>query len=1211
MKKKIYIIFALLFLFCIPLHVFAVERNFPAGSLIIPMDSNYQKDDDGGILEAYGLAFYLLDHKTDSDGDGDIDDDDENDITVYWIINDQKVELNGIDFQIQDSSLSAPEVVSALYNHVGGADTTSILTYKTGDDFQTVTYTGAPFIVDGADAVAAKEVIALLNWDAVEVHEAQVPFAAPVYREMKGTPPRIALMNDKEADTGNAAILESYLRLAGICTDIYDVVTPNQIRDNVLVTGDYDFLWAPHWTGYDSYDVDNDGNGINDVEDIVIKIKEFLENGKGLLAECASIEVFEHSQNGRFLSTKGFGHNEGTNDSDYIIYNDITMPNSQIGDFEYVPEGGHLHNWRPFEFGDDYNFDTPPDELPAGDPDVVTEGNPSTYVETVTRFTIDRIEVDGEDVEWDYYVGGYAYGDTSNGYAVYLGGHKYADCKDSTKEATTEPGVHPVLFEFEKNIDDEEFTLHVDYDSGSNTTIEFNASNLTTKIDGDPLQIDLTGASINKKKLENAVFRNIGASTITINSITTSWTGGDAAQKLKKIQDMSTDVKHLDDKTDGKKDSGDPVNINGSDFTISSAAGSGSVSNCSVNSDCSWKNIAGVRYVLNTLFNIKFQISSREYVRSAPIVLHPYVYQGSFEYPSYYGHFRKYNVEAEAVPVGDEFIDTAEWDTADKINDALTGNFDPGARQVFTSQLVDEATNEWGKIDFDVDEIDLLRTPLDITPTAPVDGGDDADEIRIINKLRGIDEDGEFTKKFGGIMHSAPVIVTQNSRTGSTRDELAYVGDVYGMLHAINIDSGDEEWAFIPNNLLGLLQNDRTDPNAGEKFAAVDGSPTAMDVYYSYDDDNNPITPEVEGWRTILICSEGMGGNSIFALDITDPDPDEFSVLWEITDPAVPDGFDPLPGGGMGHSFRVSIGKVKWPVYEVDGVTIDHYTLKWVVFTATGFLDYSSGGGINTFAFDLKTGEMLWYFSAEYEDSVNDIPGAITIFDTTGDTFVDRVFVGDMNGRLWELDAETGVNPHGTEEIDGVVKQIPLWNAGIGNPISVSPAVVSYNHHVILVFGTGGTDWAANDQNYSVFAINASNLNPASNYADGAGTLLWGNVLAVGEKVWSSPTIAAGTIFVTTATGTMESSDPRADIAGTGKLYAIKLAPDDDGFALDAWVDAGDIDGIEVGKARGSIFVDRGHLYLTTTDNEIKQIGDGDFTDPNVNLVILRSWRQD
>jgi len=373
-----------------------------------------------------------------------------------------------------------------------------------------------------------------------------------------------------------------------------------------------------------------------------------------------------------------------------------------------------------------------------------------------------------------------------------------------------------------------------------------------------------------------------------------------------------------------------------------------------------------------------------------------------------------------------------------------------------------------------------------------------------------------------------------------------------------------------------------------------------MDIYYDHDE--NPETEKE--WRTILVCSEGMGGNSLFALDITDPD--SFSVLWEITDPPnpKPTNYDEVPGG-MGHSFRVSIGNVKFPIYE--GGEITGYELKWMVFTATGFLDYTPFGGINVFAFDLETGERLWYFSQQYTDSINDIPGAVTLFDTTNDGYIDRVFVGDMDGRLWEINAVDGVNPHGA---DADEKQIPLWNAGIGNPISVSPAITRDNDNSIvlaslLTFGTGGTDWAANDENYYIYTVNASNLkeDANNNYTNGAGTLVWEQMLDVGEKVWSSPTVISGVVLVATAKGNMENNDLSDGVGSTGSLMAIELEADDGGSPAIIWTIS------DIGNARGSLYVDRQHIYITTTDNTIKQIGDDDFSSGNVNMTVLKAWK--
>ena len=1214
MKKKIFIIIALLILSCLPLSALAVERNFPAGSLIIPMDSFYQPDADGGILEAYGLVFYLLDH-TDEEG--------ENDITVYWMINQEKTTMDGTDFVIEDLTLTEGGAVAKLYDH---ADNTSDLTFNAGDNYQKISYIGGPFIVDGVDAETAKTIINQAGWAAVEVHVAQVPFKAMIFREMRGTPPTIALMNNSEDKTGkgNAAILESYLRLASICTDVYDIVTPNEIRDGILAFGGYDFLWAPHWTGYDSYSDDNDGNGTPDVEDIVIKTKEFLENGKGLFAECASIEVFEHSQNGRFLSTKGFGHNMGTNDPDTIIYNDPITPNSQIGDFTYVPEGGHLHNWRPYHDGDDYNFDELPD---------VTGGD-SEYVDTVTRFVIDN-------TGWDYYVGSYAYGNTRNGYVVYLGGHKYAECKGGV-EVDPDPSVHTLDFECTKDISTEDFTLLVKYHPDFNqmrvaaaagaTTMEVDtttgivaghkigielangsihwttvagitdsdtleivdslpsATNVDddvyvpatftkddlTDIAGYPLEIDLTTASVNKKKLLAVTFRNKGESTITVDSITVSWVGTNPDERLKKITDVDTDVKLYDNKTGVVSG----VELIPDDFTTFSidVAGGGESASCTNNDDCSWHNIAGVRYVLNTLFNIKFQIQSHEYVRAAPVVNHPYLYQGSFEYPSYFGHFRRYDVTKSVEEK------SAEWDTGGigKIADASTGN--ANGRKVYTAK--DNGDGTWSKIDFEAGSIEDLRAPLDVTP----DNGVDQDELDVIKRLRGYEwdpEEGadgawvERENKLGAIMHSAPVIVDQNSRTGDSRTEIAYVGDLYGMLHAIDIATGEEKWAFIPPNLLGKLQNDRANPNAVQDFAAVDASPTAKDVYY--DHDNNPDTDKV--WHTILVCPEGFWGNHIFALSVTDPD--NWSLLWELTDT------------DMGHAYRAAINKVKWPVYEDEEIT--GYELKWIFFVATGYTSIvEEHGGINVFAYDLISGAKLWHFSQEYADSVNDIPGAVTLFDIDDDTFVDRVYVGDMNGRMWELNALDGTNPNG---VDGDGNQVPLWNCGVGNPISVSPAITLIYDNLVVIFGTGGADWAANDQAYAIYAVSATDKQETPTYAGGAGTLLWQADLAVGEKAWSSPTIAAGQVYLATAFGTMESSNPGYDLPvggqPTGNLYSLNLEDGSESWSID-----------NIGKIRGQPYVDRQHINLTTIDNQIIQIGNENFSegsDSAIN-VVLRAW---
>jgi len=1330
MKTKIFIVFILVAFACLPLKALAYERNFPAGSIIIPMDASYQPETHGGLLEAYGLVYYLLDYQdpnsecmiaaavtpaTDEDviacqadcADSDtaceqacIDEEQEKcrDVTVSWVINGDKTTVDGIDLVIEDTTLprvaDGIDAVVKLYNH---DDTTSELTFNAAeipaDTVKKITYRGSLWIIDVdelADGVEA-QVYALINsasWDAVNVHVAQVPFAAPVFRDMLGTPPKIALMNSGEDKTkGNASILESYLRLAGICSDSYEIVTPNEIAglssdltgtpiDPVLGPDGpgYDFLWAPHWDGEKNYD--GTGNYAHR-DNVVGQIREFLQTGTGMLAECASIETFEHNSNGHFLTTKGLGHNGvDVKDETHVVYTNVEVAYSQIGDFSggFDPEGGHLHNWRPYHDGDPYNFDP---DFPN-----VDQGK-SVYNHTVKRFTTDTNGTDTVDDDWDYFVGGYTDGNTDFGYVVYLGGHSYAKCDTKVADELVvdpEPNAHPMFLEFTKEVYDADFTLQVDYKityGGSTVNfltaaVPFASDDLTAKVGGwdgegalqPPLQIDFTTATVDKggKKFYDVTLKNtFPVIPLDIQKITLAWVGGAGDLKIKKLIDEKTDVKHYDEK--GGSASAFNLILNPGDFVIDEippvvAAGDAAPVGCTNNSGCEFKNLAGVRYVLNTLFNIKYEMDSPEYVRSAPIVAGDWLYQGTFKHPSltYEGHFRRYKVWCDPR--------VEDWDTGSadiieiNIPDAGGGNPDPSpdsfyidARTVYTAKNINEV---WSKIPFDAAHVDELITGLDVYP----DNSDTADEIKVIGRLRGLDwiyenQTGQYvqrtSKRLGGIMHSAPVIVRNNVRDSRfdyidpdpdwERPEVAYVGDLYGMLHAIDTGGpgtagdpdipndkttcgpesggGKELWAYIPSNLLGKLKNDRTDPNADPDFAAVDGSPTAKDIYWDHDGDGD------SEWRTILVGTQGFGGNSIFALDVTDPV--NFDVLWEATD-------DQAPGGGMGYSFRAALDKIKVPVYQDNDPDSNpipiKYEVKWMVYVATSFVDIAlNHGGINVFAFDLETGSEQWTFSSTYADSVNDIPGAVTTHDIDNDTLADRLYVGDMNGRMWEIaltddpseEWEAGESVHiydgPTEPAEGLTQgmAIPLFTAGIGNPISVSPAIINRNDHVLLVFGTGGADWAANDKFYYVYAVDATEADRLEQSEKNANYKSYDMAIKpekpfipwklklepAGEKIWSSPTISAGEIWIVTTFGSLESADPKSDRSPLdySKLRVVNL----DGelkFTSDKF-----------GKVRGSIYISRKHAYMTTFEGEIIQLGDEDFSSGTGNRVVLKSWQ--
>jgi type IV pilus assembly protein PilY1 len=92
---------------------------------------------------------------------------------------------------------------------------------------------------------------------------------------------------------------------------------------------------------------------------------------------------------------------------------------------------------------------------------------------------------------------------------------------------------------------------------------------------------------------------------------------------------------------------------------------------------------------------------------------------------------------------------------------------------------------------------------------------------------------------------------------------------------------GRELWAYIPSNLLSkvkeLAKQSYGTPDGCPHRFMVDLSPQAWDVFI----DPDGIGPQPRQWRTVLVGGERGGGDTYFALDVTDPD--NPIVLWEFS----------------------------------------------------------------------------------------------------------------------------------------------------------------------------------------------------------------------------------------------------------------------------------------------------------------------------------------
>jgi hypothetical protein len=429
------------------------------------------------------------------------------------------------------------------------------------------------------------------------------------------------------------------------------------------------------------------------------------------------------------------------------------------------------------------------------------------------------------------------------------------------------------------------------------------------------------------------------------------------------------------------------------------------------------------------------------------------------------------------------------------------------------------------------------------------------DNAGLIDFVRGV---GRYWK-MGDINHSTPVVIGPPSEdpaymgtgyaefitTHAARPKVIYVGANDGMLHCFSAATGEELWGFIPYNLLRKLKNMyAVDAANGSRYYAhevyCDGTPSVADV-------------QINGaWRTVLVTGQGpgvgstLGGglNYYWALDITDPtDP---LPLWEVSHTYVSGN---RTYRTMGETWSTpAIGKV-----NPGGVA------RWVAFMGSGYdNDTSYVVGDRFYAIRVDTGEVIRNTPAvtqvdtsslgggrsayRYANIVATIPGSPTAVDLDRNGFLDTVYVGDLDGRLYRMDV-TGTNA-------GQWTLAAIYTDYLYYPIITKPAVwvdplEGGPARARVYFGTGGDDAAPADRNYSFVGLidgggNAvsvewylgvpAELDLSSSYQRGE--------LGLGSKVWADPVIADQVVYFSTLRGSIEAVNPCVNLGDAGRLYA-------------------------------------------------------------------------
>jgi type IV pilus assembly protein PilY1 len=326
------------------------------------------------------------------------------------------------------------------------------------------------------------------------------------------------------------------------------------------------------------------------------------------------------------------------------------------------------------------------------------------------------------------------------------------------------------------------------------------------------------------------------------------------------------------------------------------------------------------------------------------------------------------------------------------------------------------------KIFYDRTSTTLANLNVDVTTATALQSdlgaASPAESAQLIAYARGLDIDdldgnGERDEPrdwiFGDALHSRPLPLNYGSIGGYTDPDnpaiYLAVASNDGMLRMIRnttaggAESGEEVWAFMPRAAMSAQKTLRANGTGMRHPYTVDGAPVAF--FLDRNQDGSIVASD--GDRVYLYVGMRRGGKAYYAFDITNPETPD--LMWTIDKSG---DFSEL-----GYTFsNPRVGLVETPtgprpvVMFAGGYDMNKDT--------RGVVGTNDSEGNAIYVVDAITGQLTWKAVRgsgsgsstvfEHPGLTDSIPSTLSVADSDGDGFTDRIVVGDTGGKIWRAD---------------------------------------------------------------------------------------------------------------------------------------------------------------------------------------------------------------